>query len=143
MVSTPVSRTRFKLLNLFLTLLSLLGAAACTTSNKKIPPVTPTEAMGLIRNDFAVLVDVREESEVKEGMAEPAQWMPLGKIKANAPEWQALLAKTPKDKQIVFYCARGRRAGEAAELTTALGYKSGNMGGYSEWVNAKLPTRKP
>lgn len=128
----------------------ILGSApACTkkgveaTQGTQPAAMSPMEAMGELRNDFAVLVDVREDSEIKEsGMAEPAKWMPTSKINANDPEWQKFVQQLPKDKRIVFYCAAGGRAGKVAELLSSQGFRTANIGGFKDWAAAGLPVKK-
>ena len=97
----------------------------------------------LIQKNQAVLVDVREAGEVAQGMAAPAQWLPLSKIEADASALKEFLARQPKSATLIFYCGSGRRAGKVATLAEAAGYKSVNMGGFKDWVSAGLPTRRP
>lgn len=135
-------KTRIRLPLLTIALAWLLPLAACTKSVVEVPSVTPREAAGLLANDFAVLIDVREEDEVKAtGLAEKARWIPMSKIEADAPEWKELLAATPRDKQVLFYCAKGGRAGKAAERMAQAGHKVGNLGGFEGWKSAGLPVR--
>ena len=97
----------------------------------------------MLRNGFAVVVDVREEAEIKQtGMAQGARWIPLAKIQTDAPEWRALLAEVKKDQKLAFYCAAGRRAQVAAEKAAAAGFSAANLGGFSDWKNAGLPVAK-
>lgn len=103
--------------------------------------ISAKEAETLIKNG-AVLVDVREVKEAEEGMAAPAQLIPLSKIDANDPEWQKFLGATPKDKTIVTYCRSGRRSGIVTKKLIDLGYKVKNLGGFDKWAEAKLPTKK-
>jgi rhodanese-related sulfurtransferase len=117
--------------------------SACTRTPAAVTRIQPLETYGMLRNDFAVLVDVREKEELARGMAEPALWFPTSKIEDSPDEWKSFVAKLPKDKQIIFYCAGGGRAGDAAEKVAAQGYKAANMGGYADWVKAGLPVRKP
>ncbi len=120
----------------------VLTFAGCTKRSAEVPAITPREAAGLLANDFAVLVDVREENEVKAtGLAEKARWIPMSKIEADAPEWKALLAAGPQDKQVLFYCAKGGRAGKAAAKMAVAGHKVGNLGGFDDWKAAGLPVR--
>lgn len=105
--------------------------------------MTPHEAYGVLQNGFAVLVDVRESEEVKSGIATPAQWMPTSKIESQSVEWQEFVKKLSKDKQVIFYCAKGGRAGRVAALLAKEGFKTANMGGYADWAQAGLPVRKP
>jgi rhodanese-related sulfurtransferase len=122
-------------------LISLI--TSCTKSASPPTQVSPQEVQGLLRNDFAVLVDVREQNELQEGMAAPAQWIALSQIQKKAPEWQAFLQKTPKGKQVVLYCSNPECSLEGAKAFAAEGYKTGTLANYQEWVKAGLPTRKP
>jgi rhodanese-related sulfurtransferase len=129
----------------FIQLMVLISLGGCHMKTEKIPvaAVTAKETAGLLSNQFAVLVDVREEDEVKEsGMAQGALWIPTSKIEDNAPEWQSFVKSAPKDKQIIFYCKMGGRAGRAAQRMADLGYKTGNMGGFESWTKEKLPIKK-
>jgi rhodanese-related sulfurtransferase len=124
----------------------VLPSTGCTRSASKqasVSRVKPLETYGLLRNEFAVLVDVREKAELARGMAEPARWFPTSKIEDSPAEWKAFVATLPKDKQIIFYCAGGGRSQDAAEKVAAEGYKAANMGGYADWVKAGLPVKKP
>ncbi|MGZ3696861.1 MAG: rhodanese-like domain-containing protein [Bdellovibrionota bacterium] len=125
-------------------LAAILTLVGCTSSSGSAPSrVTPQEAAGLQRNDFAVLVDVREADEIEHGMAQGALWMPTSKIEPSNPDWQAFIKKLPHDKQIVFYCKAGGRAGKAAKLLSTEGFKTANMGGFDDWKSAGLPVKKP
>ncbi len=68
----------------------------------------------------AVLVDVREESEWKEGHVVGATFLPLSVLKEASAE--AVAKKLPKDKIVYTYCRAGRRSVAAAELMLKLGY---------------------
>ena len=114
-----------------------------TTDHAAVEKISARETKGLLVNDFAVLVDVREEDEVKDGMAADAQWMPMSKIEADDPAWVAFQKKLPKDKKIVLYCAVGGRAGRVAKMLSEKGFKTANMGGFASWVAAGLPVKKP
>lgn len=68
----------------------------------------------------AVLVDVREADEWKEGHVQGATFLPLSELKqANA---EAVAKKLPKDKIIYTHCRAGRRSVAAAELLEKMGY---------------------
>lgn len=104
--------------------------------------VAPMEIQGMLLNGFAVLVDVREKDEMHSGIAKDARWMPMSKIKKQHPDWIAFKQELKdKDKMLVFYCAAGGRAGKVAKDLSKEGYSTGNMGGFKDWVDAKLPVR--
>ena len=105
--------------------------------------ISPEVVNTMIKNKKAILIDVRDDEEVQEGMAAPAVWLPLDKMEKDNPAWVKLLKYTPKNKKVVFYCAGGFRAAEAVKKMQKNGYQAFNMGGYSSWVKAGLPTKKP
>ena len=128
-------------MNIFLLLSALF--LGCTKKGK-YRQVDPMETQGLLRNRLAVLIDVREKEELRSGIAQGAQWMPMSKIKDQHPDWIALKGKLKgKDEgmMLIFYCAAGGRAGKVARQLGGEGFTTGNMGGFSDWVNAKLPIR--
>jgi len=72
----------------------------------------------ITENSDIVLVDVREESQVKEeGMIEGAINVPYNAVEAN-------LDKLPKDKTIALYCNTGTKSAEVAKQLEALGYEN-------------------
>jgi rhodanese-related sulfurtransferase len=120
---------------------SLLGlSVALAGATPKVEKIEPKAAAALAEKGAATLIDVREEEEVTSGMAKPAKWFPLSKVRSDPAAYKAFLAKQPKGK-LVFYCAAGKRAGEAAEQAAALGYPVANMGGMEDWEAAGLPTK--
>ncbi len=124
-------------------LMSFFGIGCDKGTAGQVASVTPKEAEGMLRNEFAILLDVREADEIKDGMATPAQWVPMTDIEANGPKWNAFISKLSKDKQVIVYCAKGGRAGKVGRLLTEKGFRAGNMGGFRDWVKAGLPTKKP
>lgn len=105
--------------------------------------ISPRDAFEKVSQGTAVLVDVREQDEIEEGMAAPAQWMPTSEIDENSPRWKGFIETLPKNKPVILYCAAGVRSGRAAALLETLGYQTLNVGGYNDWTGAGLPTRKP
>ena len=105
--------------------------------------VDPREAQGMLLNRLAVLIDVREKEEMGKGIAKPAQWMPMSKIEAQHADWKSFKEKFKgEDTMLIFYCAVGGRAGKVAQLLSKEGFSTGNMGGFRDWVKAKLPVRE-
>lgn len=71
-----------------------------------------------LKDDKAVLYDVREEWEWKEGHLSQAELLPLSELgkKLREPEYvQALEKKLPVDKPIYIHCKSGGRCALAAE----------------------------
>lgn len=125
-------------------LLAFLSISSFQLNNAQaeVSRVSVKEAATLVKNKKAVLVDVREENEAADGMAEPAQLVPLSDMNSNAPRWQDFIKKLDKNKEVVVYCRSGHRAGIVGEKLDGLGYKVRNMGGFSAWQSENLPTKK-
>lgn len=108
-----------------------------------ISNITPAEVNQLIQSGEALLFDVREQEEVAEGMAEPAKWFPLSHMVDGAEEWEKFLGQLSKVHLLVFYCASGKRSDGVAEYLAERGFKTANMGGFSNWRDAGLKTKLP
>lgn len=101
--------------------------------------VSPAEVHAMVKAGEAVLLDVREAPELASGMAEGARWIATSEIQRNSEAWRTLVAELPKDKPVFVYCAAGMRAGGVAGLLSRQGFRTGNLGGFSDWVGAGLP----
>jgi rhodanese-related sulfurtransferase len=105
--------------------------------------MSPMEANKLVQEGKAVLVDVREEPELREtGLAEGALWMPCSKMDEEEPDWKSFKESLPKDRPILLYCRSGNRSGRVAEFLKLDGFDTYNLGGFSDWVAAALPVKK-
>jgi rhodanese-related sulfurtransferase len=94
-----------------------------------------------VKAGTAKLVDVREPTEWAEtGVAEPATLLSMSSLGKSA-KWDAFL-KQNKEKDLIFYCKAGGRAGSIANALAGSGYKTENAGGFGSWVEEGLPTRK-
>ena len=69
----------------------------------------------------AVLVDVREPGEWKEGHVEGAISLPISSLKKGVDS-SALEHQVPKDKIVYTHCVMGVRALKAAKILEKLGY---------------------
>ncbi len=105
--------------------------------------VTPMAAFEAASKSKALIVDVREMMEIQKGMAEPAIWLATTEIEANSNKALNFIASLPKNKTIMVYCGAGVRAGRFIDILSAQGFKTANLGGFSDWVAAGLPVRKP
>ena len=102
--------------------------------------MTLPEAQSLVQAGKALLVDVREEAELRQsGLAEGAVWMPLSEMEDDSDRWRDFRAKLPKDKQILLYCKSGGRSGRVAEFLACDGFRTENLGGFCDWRAAGLP----
>ena len=101
--------------------------------------VDPRESARL-REQGAVLVDVREQDEVDQGIIAGAIHIPRGFLEMRIED-----AVRDRDTPIVVYCAGGVRSIFGAESLTDLGYRdvASMSGGFSGWKSAGLPWRVP
>lgn len=106
------------------------------------PSVSPEEAAQRVAAGTAVLIDVREPAEWSGGVAQPAVLCSLGDLRGDRVQWKKVL-EANKDKELILYCASGRRSGVAASILRQEGYNVVNAGGFSSWRGAGLPVRQP
>ena len=106
-------------------------------AKKHIAEISPAEARKLIENGEAVLIDVREESDWREGHAKGAKHLSRGVIELEIEE-QIPDVKKP----IICYCGGGSRSALVAESLQKMGYENvrSMAGGLRAWKEAGLPT---
>jgi len=90
----------------------------------------------------AILIDVREESEIKEGMIKGAQWIALSSIEKDRATELAKIKSISKDKEVFLYCRSGGRAGKVQAYLSEVGVSAINLGGYSQLIQAGLPSNQ-
>ena len=106
-------------------------------ANKKIKRLTFDETIEIILNNHAVIIDVREESEVYNlGLIKNAIHIPRGLIEFKlAPNSQNNPVVITDDTILLVYCAGGYRSALAALTLQSLGFnKVYNIGGFKEWL---------
>lgn len=132
-----------------ITVVCLVSAAF--VSCKKEPAPLPTsalkisalEAAGLLANDFAVIVDVREDAEAANGFRiEKAQNVPFSKIQSNDAVWQEVAKTVPMSKQFIFIGAGAEKPAKLADEYAKKGYNTNYIADVEEWKSAKLPLKK-
>ncbi len=98
------------------------------------PEVDVGEAARRIRDEHALLLDVREDDEWAVGHAPGATHIPLGQLAARTSE-------LPPGRAVLAICRSGNRSRTAAEQLSAAGYDVANVGGGMQaWQRADLPT---
>lgn len=94
--------------------------------------ITTKEAKEILDLDpYAVLIDVREESEWQAGHAKNAILLPKSSF-----EWEIRKRFSDKNKTIIMYCAGGYRSLITCETAQNIGYKNvySLIGGYRSIV---------
>jgi len=106
---------------------------------RKYAQIGVNAAVMLLNKDNAVVIDVREDKEMKDGIIQGAQHITLGQLPGRMSE----LEKSKKDPVLV-YCRSGSRSGHACNLLTKAGFEdvSNLTGGIMAWESANLPLAK-
>lgn len=103
-------------------------------SNKKVEEVL----LIYKKNDKnTVFIDVREPSELQEGIIPNATSIPLGTL-------NAAISKLDKKKSYVLVCRSGRRSAKAMQVMEEAGFKKlTNLdGGMLDWYKKGYPLKK-
>jgi molybdopterin/thiamine biosynthesis adenylyltransferase/rhodanese-related sulfurtransferase len=105
------------------------------------PPIQEVDlddAQALIATHVPVL-DVREHTEVEQGIIEGAMHIPLGELPARFAELPS------KETPLLIYCASGVRSYAAAEILRRLGWNDpiSLAPGFNGWKKAELPWITP
>ena len=94
--------------------------------------ITITEADE--RRSAALILDVREDFEVADGMIPGAVHIPMGQL-------QERLSELDPAVPVIAVCRSGNRSARVAEALNNAGYTADTMaGGMSAWTTAGLPT---
>ena len=114
-------------------------------ANAVVPAISATDAAKLVETGGAVLVDVRDGTELQaSGKAKGALAIPRGSLESRAdtesPNHNPALRK---DRPVILYCAGGGRAALAGKTLSEMGYTDvRNLGGFKDWAEAGLPVDK-
>ena len=108
-------------------------------AKQRITEVSVDDARAAVDRGEAVLIDVREESDWREGHAVGARHLSRGVIELEIEE------QVPDPSQpIICYCGGGSRSALVAESLQKMGYTNvcSLAGGMKAWREAGLPTEK-
>ncbi len=85
----------------------------------------------------ALLIDVRQPDEFRQGHAADAKLIPLGELASR-------LKDIPRDRDVLLICRSGNRSGSAQRQLLQLGYdRVWNVtGGMNAWTSAGLPVTR-
>ena len=106
-------------------------------AKRNIKEISPAEARAESERGDAVLIDVREESDWKEGHAKGARHLTRSEIELEIEE-----AVPDVNQPIICYCGGGSRSALVAESLQRMGYKNVRSisGGFRQWKGTGLPT---
>jgi rhodanese-related sulfurtransferase len=112
-------------------------------ANQAVPKISAEDAKKLIADGNALVVDVRDGTEVaKSGKIKGAVHVSRGllEFKADA-ETSYHDAAFQKDRPVIVYCASGGRSALAGKTLKDMGYDDvRNLGGFKDAVEAGMET---
>jgi rhodanese-related sulfurtransferase len=131
-----------RLAGLLLLALTLVGCGASSPAPTNTPSaglaalpreVSVAEANRL-RQDGAMVLDVREPSEWASGHIGGATLVPLGELAGRTSE-------LPRDRTIVVVCRSGNRSAQGRDILFDAGFPAvtSMAGGMTDWISAGLP----
>jgi rhodanese-related sulfurtransferase len=104
--------------------------------------VTAEEAHQLISGRDALLLDVRDASELSGGKLRGALNISRGMLEFRAdPEGNYYNPELRKARPVILYCASGGRSALAGQTLQQMGYAEVyNLGGFKDAVDNSFPT---
>jgi rhodanese-related sulfurtransferase len=108
-------------------------------ANAAAPRITPAQAREMIAQGNALVVDVRDGTEVeKTGKVAGAVHVPRGLLEFRAdPDSPSHDKRFAKDKNVIVYCGSGGRAALSGKTLKDMGYEHVyNLGGFKDWADA-------
>jgi rhodanese-related sulfurtransferase len=108
-------------------------------AKRLITEISPAEARKQVEGGEAILIDVREESDWREGHAPGATHLSRGVIELEIEEQVPDLKKP-----IICYCGGGSRSALVAESLQKMGYENvrSMAGGFGAWKQSGLPSEE-
>jgi rhodanese-related sulfurtransferase len=108
-----------------------------------VPAISPAAAASLVETENAVVVDVRDGTEVAaSGKIKGALAISRGMLEFKAdPDLPTHEPALRKDRPVILYCGSGGRAALAGKTLLDLGFADvRNAGGFKDLMAAGLPT---
>ena len=110
-------------------IIAIMLLTGCTSISKK-GVITYNDALKLINDNNAVIIDVRTESEFNEKHIDDAILMTLDTINESTAKDKI----NSKDSYVIVYCKSGNRSKQAQEQLNSLGYTNVyNLGSINNW----------
>lgn len=123
-------------------MIKILAICFCLLSTPVLAVSPALVAYALQEKGEAVIIDIREEKELQEGMVKGAKWFPLSRLKQDE-NWVQDFKSLVKNQKIYLYCRSGRRVKEFQTALSKQSLAKGiNLGGLAE-LSQLLPIVKP
>lgn len=108
-------------------------------ANAAVPKLAPPEALARIKAGDALILDVRDPTEVQQsGKVRGAVAVSRGMLEFRAdPDLPSHNPAFRKDRPVLVYCASGGRSALAGKVLKDMGYANvTNIGGFKELADA-------
>jgi sulfur-carrier protein adenylyltransferase/sulfurtransferase len=89
------------------------------------------EAYTAAKQGEAIIIDVREEHEVKAGMLDQARWYPLSWA-TQRKDWIKQVRELAAGKKIYLHCRSGGRSEQFLQMLKSQGIPAVNIGGFEK-----------
>ncbi|AEK58394.1 MULTISPECIES: rhodanese-like domain-containing protein [Acidithiobacillus] len=122
-----------------LAVLALLFKGPIVRKLAGIEEIAPENAVRLINDHDAVVIDVREMGEWSRGHLPGARHIPLGEVGKYLPD-----LRKHQEHHVICQCASGMRSARAAGILKKAGFTKvySLKGGIAAWRSAGLPVEK-
>jgi rhodanese-related sulfurtransferase len=108
-------------------------------ANAAVPKITPAQAQAMMAKGNALVVDVRDGTEVaKSGKVAGAVHVSRGMLEFRAdPDSPYHDKNFAKDKTVILYCASGGRSALSGKVLKDMGYgQVYNLGAFKDWAES-------
>ena len=126
------------------------SASSATKPTSLLPPKHTKDSFEVIQNRIAkneaILIDVRESFEWKDGHLQSTVFLPLSELeegRSNESFASQLAEKLPKDKIVYCHCVSGGRVMPASAILHKMGYDARPLkAGYNDLLRAGFEKAK-
>jgi len=119
--------------------IALIVATELRRFTRGYKAISPTDAVLMMNHGDTLLLDVREDGEVRAGMINGSKHIPLGSLAQRVKELEPY-----KAKNVIAYCRSGNRSATACSVLRK--HEFANVynltGGIVAWEGANLPVKK-
>jgi rhodanese-related sulfurtransferase len=119
--------------------LALLIKAEFEHQSGKANQLNPTNAIRVMNNEDALVLDVRESAEFGKGHIKSAKNVPFVTLKDKLKDFAKY-----KETAVLAYCNTGSVSNKACKILQKEGFTNVHniAGGINSWLDAKLPVTK-
>ena len=119
-------------------LLALVGLYFWSENRRSGQSISVHQLTAQVNQDKAVIVDLRDPKEFREGHIVEAVNLPFAKLQERMVELQPY-----RERPLVLVDKMGQHSGTAGRLLQQAGYRVSRLnGGMSEWLGSNLPVVK-